>query len=187
MDGAVWRVIFNRNFILDNNLLFNTDIKFSEDNLYMMAALTHCRKLIKTDTVCHHYVLHGENMTMSIKPSDWKKKVEIDISRASEIMKLYQSETALIESKGLDNAYTFSVYQYVFEALKTSIRARVTVKEIETILNQLKQANTYPMDKLSLYPEYKAAHMPIMRIQWALLNRPSIVKIIAGVLSISKN
>lgn len=187
MDGAVWRVIFNRNFILDNNLLFNTDIKFSEDNLFMMAALTRCRKLIKTDTICHHYVLHGENMTMSIKPSDWKRKVEIDISRAIEIMKLYQSDRTMIESKGLCNAFTFTAYQYVFEALKTAIKARASSKEIETIMNQLKQTNSYPMAKLSLYSEYKAAHMPIIRLQWALLKRPLAVKILAGIFSLSKN
>lgn len=186
MDGAVWRVIFNRNFILDNNLLFNTDIKFSEDNLFMMAALTHCRKLIKTDTICHHYVLHGENMTMTIKPSDWKIKVEIDISRATEIMKLYQSDRTLIESKELCNVYTFSAYQYVFEAIKTVIKARTNITEIATIMNQLKLANAYPMAKLSLYPEYREAHMPILRLQWALFKRPLAVKTIARIFSLSK-
>lgn len=169
VNGAVWREIFRRDFIVKNNLKFNTDIKFSEDNLFMMEALSCCGKMIETKTICHHYVMHGDNTIKIVASSEWDKLIEMDLSRIKEIMKFYQSDKANLNNKRLTNAIEFTVFLYAFEALKKVLKSHGSWNDMKAVIDQLKNTDSYPLKRLSCFKEYGMANMSKIKIEWSLL------------------
>ena len=169
VNGAVWREIFRRDFIVKNNLKFNTDIKFSEDNLFMMEALSCCGKMIETKTICHHYVMHGDNTIKIVASSEWDKLIEMDLSRIKEIMKFYQSDKADLNNKGLTNAIEFTVFLYAFEALKKVLKSHGGRDEMKSVIDQLNNMGSYPLKRLSCFREYGMANVLKIRMEWSLL------------------
>lgn len=54
--------IFRRSIINDNQILFKEDVKYGEDNLFLMMALPHAQVLTNQPDVYYHYVQSGESI-----------------------------------------------------------------------------------------------------------------------------
>ena len=55
-------MMFRKDFIIDNNLLFNEDIRFSEDQMYIWNAIVHCKKAVYTNKKMYGYYLRSNSI-----------------------------------------------------------------------------------------------------------------------------
>lgn len=61
--GYVWRSIFKKSIIDENNLTFNENIAFSEDLLFLLEYLSHCKKISTLDLYGYNYLVRSSSAT----------------------------------------------------------------------------------------------------------------------------
>ena len=54
--GAVWKGLYKRKFIIENDIKFRENIPFSEDKLFNIEALCKCKKLMYIDKQYYNYI-----------------------------------------------------------------------------------------------------------------------------------
>lgn len=47
--GSAWRSVFKKNLLQDNNIRFHTDLKFAEDQIFVLEYLAYCKRISYTD------------------------------------------------------------------------------------------------------------------------------------------
>lgn len=168
LEGAVWRCLFLRDFINSTEIRFNTKIKFSEDNLFMMEILPHCKRMFQTETICHNYVQHGTNMTHVSLRSDWQKKVEMNTSRAEEIYKAYKNNKDLYIRCNLDEVFRYTFQEYAMQAILDAADGCKSLHELKNCIDNVRQLGLYPFDSIYKFKTRQFYTNPIARIKWQL-------------------
>lgn len=59
--GSVWRSLFRRKIINDNNISFSTKLKIAEDRLFLLEYVKYCEKAVVIDTYLYHYRMSNES------------------------------------------------------------------------------------------------------------------------------
>lgn len=168
LDGAVWRCLFLKSFISSTSVRFNTKIKFSEDNLFMMEILPHCKRMFQTATICHNYVQHGSNMTHDSLRCDWHKKMEINISRAVEIYQTYIKNQNLYENYNLDEVFRYTYQEYAIEAIIEAVTKSPNLYELKRYIHQMRLLGVYPLESISKFKTRPYYINSVARIKWYL-------------------
>lgn len=149
----------------------------------MMEVLPYCDKMIETKAICHHYVQHGEKMTHIAHRDTWKRQVEIDASRAREIMKAYLSKQDFLDSLGLQNTFQYTANEYAFNAINLALKSKAPYEDIVTVINNMEQNKVYPFRPISEYKEYPLSHLPIARLKWNIYNDPFCLKVLSKIIN----
>lgn len=59
MKGNVWRLLINKEFIVNHNIYFNSKIALAEDLLFCIDLLSHSESIIILEKCFYHYVRHA--------------------------------------------------------------------------------------------------------------------------------
>ena len=63
---TAWAKIFNRDFLISNDLFFDESLSRSEDSEFLLRALNHCKKMLITDLITYRYSQVPYSMTRSV-------------------------------------------------------------------------------------------------------------------------
>lgn len=69
---TVWAKLFRRDFIVQNQILFDEELRVSEDSDFIIKCLSKCTKIITDDTCVYRYNLETGSTTRSIDPTRTK-------------------------------------------------------------------------------------------------------------------
>ncbi|MGL6107825.1 glycosyltransferase [Romboutsia sp.] len=70
--GSVWRLVFSREFVLNNTLQFDRSIKVGEDLLFSISALKKCTNLTVVDEPFYHYRFTPGSAMLKYRPNQWE-------------------------------------------------------------------------------------------------------------------
>ena len=65
---TVWAKIFRRQFLIDHGLLFDEDLRFSEDSEFLIRALNQCESMIISDVIAYHYITDSPSVMRGADP-----------------------------------------------------------------------------------------------------------------------
>ena len=65
---TVWAKIFRRDFLVDHGLLFDEDLRFSEDSEFLIRALNQCESMIISDVIAYHYITDSPSVMRGADP-----------------------------------------------------------------------------------------------------------------------
>lgn len=87
-----WAKIYKRDFLKDNNLLFNSELCYSEDSEFVLRCLLNAKRLMISDKAILHYVLSSSSVMHS---TDSKRTIQY-ISSLNFSWIVVQNESAAI-------------------------------------------------------------------------------------------
>jgi len=134
--GGVCSQIFRTELLKDNDLKFNTEIKYSEDVLFSFLALLKCEKVAKTESVFYYYYQREGSAMHSHKQDEHIKSMHL-------LAKEY--ERLAVEYKGTYvEPIVKSKKHYAVKAMLFSIMRKGDVKLAKKSIKELKEEGLYP-------------------------------------------
>lgn len=73
--GAVWRMFFKRDFITNNQILFNPEIAVAEDLLFCLKALVKAKTVRLIDTPIYNYIRQPGTAIEKFREDTWKNSI----------------------------------------------------------------------------------------------------------------
>lgn len=157
--GGVWCQIFKTEMLKQNDLRFNTEIKYSEDVLFSFMALLRCNKVAKTKGVFYYYY-QREGSAMHSQNHDWHiKSMHLLAKEYDKLASEYKGTYAepLLKSK----------QYFAVKAMLFSIMRKGDVKFAKKSIKELKEEGLYP------YPFLKESLKNNVTKKQAKINRIS--------------
>ncbi|MFI1773825.1 glycosyltransferase [Thalassobellus citreus] len=132
----IWKFIYNRNFLLANNLTFFEGILY-EDLEFTPRALVHAKKCITISEICYHYLVREGSIANNIKEKNIEHRFII-------LNKL----TNLIDDKNISKPYKNAISKVILHTLSGTVNmaARASIKIPESgfkIINRIKEDNIF--------------------------------------------
>lgn len=132
--GGVWSQIFKTELLRDNDLCFNSQIRYSEDVLFGFKALIKAKRCAKTDSVLYHYY---QRPGSAMHSSNHTKHIESMYLLAAEYLKISDEEKEWRE-------VAISKKNFAVKALLFSLVQTGDVKLAREWITKLKNENLYP-------------------------------------------
>lgn len=107
--GYVWRYVFRRSFLIENNLKFEVG-RFIEDRYFSFAALYFARKVITVPGANYTYRC-TDGSVMNKKDLKWKKKLKEDYKHSKELISNFASSHN-VSAPGLP--WNLGILLYIF-------------------------------------------------------------------------
>lgn len=120
--GSVWRSLFRRKIIRDNNICFSTKLKIAEDRLFLLEYVKYCKKAVVIDSYLYHYRMSNEasatKMMIGKYKSDlaWRNQFLVE-----EQIKLVHGNTGMSNSE-ISNFVKKLRYNACSEVVQNEIR-----------------------------------------------------------------
>ena len=86
-----WAKVYNRKFLIDNNLFFNKNVKLYEDSLYLYEVYSKASKIVYMNEIVYNYVINMDSVCNSINPNIVKNTTDC----INEFKKLLKREDIL--------------------------------------------------------------------------------------------
>lgn len=67
--GSVWGKVFNRSFLMEKNLLFDTNLPKSQDLIFCLYAIEHANNIAYINEPLYHYRMHESSVTKKYNPN----------------------------------------------------------------------------------------------------------------------
>jgi len=72
--SAPWDKLYNGEFIRNNKILFDVDVKFADDSFFNIIAFSHAKRIGGTSHIGYHYRQLSDSVTHKFRP-DWPPKI----------------------------------------------------------------------------------------------------------------
>lgn len=172
-DYIVWDGIYRRTIIVENNVLFKTDLCLREDDTFMGMLYCHANIVIATDLPIYRYVSASNYSSTHNQPISKQRKLIISGLKAAQHRGHYVQEhkPEVMQLERLK-------YMRWVCTVRNAISAQLTLKEYRTLLDEFRKEGIYPLD----YAWIKAAGWdyaikPYMKrvLQTFMINNPWLV------------
>ncbi len=87
--GFVWNKIFKRSIIVDNDIWFNENIKFAEDNLFVNMVFPKAEIIVTCTDAFYHYLIRPDSSGKSVPEEICLKNA---ITRSNELIDFYKKQ-----------------------------------------------------------------------------------------------
>lgn len=172
-DYIVWDGIYRRTIIVENNVLFKTDLCLREDDTFMGMLYCHANIVIATDLPLYRYVSASNYSSTHNQPIEKQRKLIISGLKAAQHRGHYVQEhkPEVMQLERLK-------YMRWVCTIRNAISAQLTLKEYRALLDEFRKEGIYPLD----YAWIKAAGWdyaikPYMKrvLQTFMINNPWLV------------
>lgn len=172
-DYIVWDGIYRRTIIVENNVLFKTDLCLREDDTFMGMLYCHANIVIATDLPLYRYVSASNYSSTHNQPIEKQRKLIISGLKAAQHRGHYVQEhkPEVMQLERLK-------YMRWVCTVRNAISAQLTMKEYRALLDEFRKEGIYPLD----YAWIKAAGWdyaikPYMKrvLQTFMINNPWLV------------
>lgn len=172
-DYIVWDGIYRRTIIVENNVLFKTDLCLREDDTFMGMLYCHANIVIATDLPLYRYVSASNYSSTHNQPIEKQRKLIISGLKAAQHRGHYVQEhkPEVMQLERLK-------YMRWVCTVRNAISAQLTLKEYRALLDEFRKEGIYPLD----YAWIKAAGWdyaikPYMKrvLQTFMINNPWLV------------
>lgn len=172
-DYIVWDGIYRRTIIVENNVLFKTDLCLREDDTFMGMLYCHANVVIATDLPLYRYVSASNFSSTHNQSVEKQRKLIISGLKAAQHRGHYVQE----HKPEVMRLERLKYMRWVC-TVRNAISAQLTLKEYKALLNDFRKENIYPLD----YAWIKAAGWdyaikPYMKrvLQTFMINNPWLV------------
>ena len=180
-DYHVVDAVFKRSVIVDNNILFQTDLHLHEDDVFMGMFYCHATKVISTDLPLYCY----------IRSSDYSSTHHQSIERQRILINsgylAAQHRSAYVQAH-YPHAMPNERLKYMrwVSQPKDAIKAQMTLQEYKAVLNEFRKIGVWPVQYKYINVSYwwasKKYKMKLALKTW-LINHPKIAYVIYGVMN----
>lgn len=118
--GYVWRYIFRRQFLIDNNLKFEVG-RLIEDRLFSFSALYLAQKIVTVTGAIYTY-RSTEGSIMNIKDRKWRERIHADKKHSDVVVKEFAKQHH-ISAPGL--RINFGFVRYVLRKYYITLMASI--------------------------------------------------------------
>lgn len=102
-DATIWNGLYNRAFLIENHIRFDTDLKYGEDNLFGYQAKVKAQnKVVLADSVYYFYRRNINSATMTFTQDDIISVVQSSL-RISELLKVKLQEERSANGKATED------------------------------------------------------------------------------------
>ena len=172
-DYIVWDGIYRRTIIVDNNVLFKTDLCLREDHTFMGMLYCHANIVIATDLPLYRYVSASNYSSTHNQPIEKQRKLIISGLKAAQHRGHYVQEHKP-EVMQLERL----TYMRWVCTVRNAISAQLTLKEYRALLNDFRKEDVYPLDYAWIKTAgWDYAIKPYMKrvLQTFMINNPWLV------------
>lgn len=99
MAGTVWRCIYKREFLLENNILFPTELPLSEDRIFNIISFACCKKMYYLKKPLYYYNAIGESAVRSYRENYFDIAVDTNRIMKDILNKYWDNEYILLYNK----------------------------------------------------------------------------------------
>lgn len=172
-DYIVWDGIYRRTIIVENNVLFKTDLCLREDDTFMGMLYCHANIVIATDLPLYRYVSASNYSSTHNQPIEKQRKLIISGLKASQHRGHYVQEhkPEVMQLERLK-------YMRWVCTVRNAISAQLTLKEYRALLNDFRKEDVYPLDYAWIKTAgWDYAIKPYMKrvLQTFMINNPWLV------------
>lgn len=172
-DYIVWDGIYRRTIIVENNVLFKTDLCLREDDTFMGMLYCHANIVIATDLPLYRYVSASNYSSTHNQPIEKQRKLIISGLKAAQHRGHYVQEhkPEVMQLERLK-------YMRWVCTVRNAISAQLTLKEYRALLNDFRKENVYPLDYAWIKTAgWDYAIKPYMKrvLQTFMINNPWLV------------
>lgn len=172
-DYIVWDGIYRRTIIVENNVLFKTDLCLREDDTFMGMLYCHANIVIATDLPLYRYVSASNYSSTHNQPIEKQRKLIISGLKAAQHRGHYVQEhkPEVMQLERLK-------YMRWVCTVRTAISAQLTLKEYRALLNDFRKEDVYPLDYAWIKTAgWDYAIKPYMKrvLQTFMINNPWLV------------
>lgn len=152
--GSCWMSLIRRDIIIDNNIMFNENLKCDEDVVFLFQAFTESKKFVYIPDAYYYYVRHGQGLSakginLEERYKSRKEHTKI-LKRYIELWNIENSEILLREK---------ITYVYIYTAFQVS-RANKKIKFFERYILFKKIVKDEELNKNIKNAEGKILNMP---------------------------
>ena len=172
-DYIVWDGIYRRTIIVENNVLFKTDLCLREDDTFMGMLYCHANIVIATDLPLYRYVSASNYSSTHNQPIEKQRKLIISGLKAAQHRGHYVQEhkPEVMQLERLK-------YMRWVCTVRNAISAQLTLKEYRALLNNFRKEDVYPLDYAWIKTAgWDYAIKPYMKrvLQTFMINNPWLV------------
>lgn len=172
-DYIVWDGIYRRTIIVENNVLFKTDLCLREDDTFMGMLYCHANIVIATDLPLYRYVSASNYSSTHNQPIEKQRKLIISGLKAVQHRGHYVQEhkPEVMQLERLK-------YMRWVCTVRNAISAQLTLKEYRALLNDFRKEDVYPLDYAWIKTAgWDYAIKPYMKrvLQTFMINNPWLV------------
>jgi glycosyltransferase involved in cell wall biosynthesis len=95
--GYVWNKIFQRNIVMENDIRFDEDIYYHEDQLFLVTYLIHAQNVRWNPEQLYHYRMREDSAMGLTEPRDGLVPYDIIEKEATEVLSLDRMRNLLID------------------------------------------------------------------------------------------
>lgn len=142
----VWNKWYRREFLLQNELTFSTDLNLGEDYVFNCQAVRFAEKIYKVSNTYYHYFIRGNSLVSAFQSEPWKSRQMLFDAHK----KLYESFGIWPENK---HAIMLEEGKMCFAALRSVNSSRCELSFAEKTAFLIKFSNTEQMKLTMFYLE----------------------------------
>ena len=165
--NGVWSKVFNKDFLINNEIKFNEDMTFAEDTLFMLSAAVNAQHVVYVHRGYYRYVQNNDSICHSAgKEKDYKGY----ISFVNETERIKNSAITFWEDRELQEEYNEYMNRYGMFALgrirsgtkdlKLMVRKNM-IKQVGLLLDNYKPKTIATKDRIK---RYVVRYFPIVYI-----------------------
>lgn len=140
-DYIVWDGIYRRTVIIENNILFKTDLCLREDDTFMGMLYCHANVVIATDLPLYRYVSASNYSSTHNQSVEKQRRLIISGLKAAQYRGHYVQE----HKPEVMRLERLKYMRWVC-TVRNAISAQLTLKEYKALLNDFRKENIYPLD-----------------------------------------
>lgn len=172
-DYIVWDGIYRRTIIVENNVLFKTDLCLREDDTFMGMLYCHANIVIATDLPLYRYVSASNYSSTHNQPIEKQRKLIISGLKAAQHRGHYvqKHKPEVMQLERLK-------YMRWVCTVRNAISAQLTLKEYRALLDAFRKEGIYPLDYAWIKTAgWDYAIKPYMKrvLQTFMINNPWLV------------
>lgn len=172
-DYIVWDGIYRRAVIVENNVLFKTDLCLREDDTFMGMLYCHANIVITTDLPLYRYVSASNYSSTHNQSIEKQRKLIISGLKAAQHRGHYVQE----HKPEVMRLERLKYMRWVC-TVRNAISAQYTLKEYKALLNDFRKEGVYPLDYAWIKTAgWDYAFKPYMKrvLQTFMMNNPWLV------------
>lgn len=131
----IWNKWYRRDFLMNNKLMFSSDLNLGEDYVFNCTAAKVMKTLYTVPNTYYHYFIRGNSLVSAFQPEPWKSRQMLFDAHKS----LYESYNIWNENK---NAIMLEEGKMCFAALRgvNSQRCKLNRKEKTEFLKKMSES-----------------------------------------------
>ncbi|MBQ7042925.1 MAG: hypothetical protein IJN66_09505, partial [Muribaculaceae bacterium] len=163
-EGLNWRHsscinMYNRNFIVSNNLFFNNNIYYSEDCIFVWNVFIKAQKVYCINSIFYNYVINA-NSCMNNKSQEHLINLTNSTFPLIKEFKSLQNLGNTIINKYIDRNINFLVVWHIHKL----IQANKSLSTISDDIKVFKAMGLYPIADFTKFPGYNSKIVKLYRI-----------------------